>query len=280
MMLQLHATPGEVMRAVEALELLGRERLVPEQILFGPALALEECCSNIVDHALGRDARRTFLVTVECTGSAIVMELRDRGPKFDPTHAPLTRKKEGGDDQQPGGWGINLARRHIDEMSYIREGGENVLRLIKKFDLARQSIQFNDTTEGGLIDMKLEVEIQENIGGKLPGIITVKLAGSLDTATSPELERQLAPILAGPVKGLVFDLAHLKFISSAGLRVITIVRKKLLEKGSTIAIVNMQPQIKEVFEIIKALPGLSIFKDLAEFDAYIAARQRMHEEGE
>jgi hypothetical protein len=42
----------------------------------------------------------------------------------------------------------------------------------------------------------------------------------------------------------------------------------------------MQPQIKEVFEIIKALPGVNIFKDLAEFDAYIAARQRTHEHRE
>jgi hypothetical protein len=50
-------------------------------------------------------------------------------------------------------------------------------------------------------------------------------------------------------------------------------------KGTT-AIVNMQPQIQEVFDIIKALPGLGIFKDVAEFDNYIAARQKMHEEGE
>ena len=50
----------------------------------------------------------------------------------------------------------------------------------------------------------------------------MKLTGSLDTATAPELERQLAPVLAGPVKDLVFDLAQLKFISSAGLRVFSI----------------------------------------------------------
>jgi anti-sigma B factor antagonist len=127
--------------------------------------------------------------------------------------------------------------------------------------------------------MKLEIQIQENIGGKLPGVITVRLAGSLDTATAPELERELSTILANPVKGLVFDLAQLKFISSAGLRVISMVRKKLVERGSTLAVANMQPQIREVFEIVKSLPGMNIFKDVAEFDEYIAARQRRHEEG-
>jgi anti-sigma B factor antagonist len=78
----------------------------------------------------------------------------------------------------------------------------------------------------------------------------------------------------------VFDLAVLKFVSSAGLRIFSMARNQLKAKGGQVIFINMQPQIKEVFEIIKALPGLSIFKDIAEFDKYIAARQRRHEEGE
>jgi anti-anti-sigma factor len=106
----------------------------------------------------------------------------------------------------------------------------------------------------------------------------VKLAGSLDTATAPELERQLVPVLTDQVKDLVFDLAQLKFISSAGLRVFSTVRKQLKERGGQASFINMQPQIQEVFEIIKALPGVAIFKDLAELDRYLAARQRAHHE--
>ena len=33
----------------------------------------------------------------------------------------------------------------------------------------------------------------------------------------------------------------------------------------------MQPQIQEVFEIIKSLPGVAIFKDMAELDRYLAS---------
>jgi anti-anti-sigma factor len=104
--------------------------------------------------------------------------------------------------------------------------------------------------------------------------------GSLDTATAPELERELAPILASPVTDLVFDLAGLKFISSAGLRVFGNARKSLKERGGQANFVHMQPQIQEVFEIVKALPGVAIFKDMAEMDAYLAARQRRHAEGD
>ena len=126
--------------------------------------------------------------------------------------------------------------------------------------------------------MPLEIKIQRDIGSQKTGAVTVKLTGSLDTATAPELERQLAPILAGPVKDLVFDLAQLKFISSAGLRVFQMARKQLKERGGQASFIHLQPQIQEVFEIIKALPGVAIFKDTAEMDRYLAARQRSHQE--
>lgn len=127
--------------------------------------------------------------------------------------------------------------------------------------------------------MPLEIQIQQNIGSTQTGAITVTLTGSLDTATAPELERQLLPVLARPIKDLAFDLTHLKFISSAGLRVFAMARKQLKERDGQVSFVNMQPQIQEVFEIIKALPGMAVFKDMAEMDAYLAARQRLAMEG-
>jgi anti-anti-sigma factor len=126
--------------------------------------------------------------------------------------------------------------------------------------------------------MPLEIQIQKSIAGQDTGAVTVKLTGSLDTATAPELERQLAPVLIpqGGIKDIVFDLAQLKFISSAGLRVFSSTRKTLKERSGEASFVNMQPQIQEVFEIMKSLPGVRVFKDLAELDRYLAVRQRSH----
>jgi serine/threonine-protein kinase RsbW len=134
MTLELHATPEEVMRAVDALEEFGLARQVTEKILFGLKLALEECASNIVNHALRRDARQTFRVTLEHTGSSMVIELRDRGPQFDPTHAPVMEKEASDDARLPGGLGLKLVRHYTDEMRYTRESGENVLRLSRSLD--------------------------------------------------------------------------------------------------------------------------------------------------
>jgi len=128
--------------------------------------------------------------------------------------------------------------------------------------------------------MPLEIQIKKDISAQNAGAVTVTLTGSLDTATAPELERQLVPVLAGGVKDLVFDLAQLKFISSAGLRVFSNARKTLKERGGQASFVNMQSQIAEVFEIMKSLPGVAIFKDVVELDRYLAVRQRKHLEGE
>ena len=59
MTLELHATPQEVMRAVEALQEFGQSGQIPDKTLFGVALALEECASNIDNHALRGDPQQT-----------------------------------------------------------------------------------------------------------------------------------------------------------------------------------------------------------------------------
>jgi anti-sigma B factor antagonist len=103
--------------------------------------------------------------------------------------------------------------------------------------------------------------------------VTVDLEGSLDTATAPELEQQLKPIIESQVKDLVFNLKRLQFISSAGLRVFAASRKRLRERGGQVSFVEMPPHIQKVFEVVRALPGIGVFRDDRELDAYLAHRQ-------
>jgi serine/threonine-protein kinase RsbW len=128
MTLELQATPEEVMRAVDAAQQYGRGLGLAEKEVFHLAVAVEECGSNIVNHALQRDPRRKFEVAIEEQGEAVVLTFRDAGPEFDPTKAVLKQKA---DEEVPGGWGLELVRRFMDEIRYRREGGQNVLRLTK-----------------------------------------------------------------------------------------------------------------------------------------------------
>ncbi|MDH5835083.1 STAS domain-containing protein [Luteimonas kalidii] len=110
---------------------------------------------------------------------------------------------------------------------------------------------------------------------------TVVIGGRLDTHTHVELDQALAPLLeADTLRSLVLDLHDLRYISSAGVRSIFRARKALSAHGGRVLVVNPQPQIQKVFDLVKAVPLNEIFASTAEADAYLDAMQRKVLEGD
>jgi anti-anti-sigma factor len=84
-------------------------------------------------------------------------------------------------------------------------------------------------------------ETQE--GGKQVAI----LDGRLDTATAALTETRLLGMLE---KGAVIaDLAAVRYVSSAGLRVLLKAAKQAKSAGVSFAVAGLQPPVREVFEI-------------------------------
>lgn len=107
----------------------------------------------------------------------------------------------------------------------------------------------------------------------------VALSGRLDTNTYQALDEKLAPLLGSEVTSLVLDLAGLEYISSAGIRSLFKARKALAAHGGKVLVANPQPQIRKVFDLVKAVPMNEIFASVAEADAYLDAMQRQVLEG-
>ncbi len=110
----------------------------------------------------------------------------------------------------------------------------------------------------------------------------ISLAGRLDTHTAPELDIELQRLLsehARPAR-LVFDLSDLEYLSSAGIRCFVRARKAIEPAGGKVALVNPQPAVRKVLEIVKAMPQGGIFSSIAELDAYLDDMQRKVREGE
>ncbi|HSB72875.1 MAG TPA: STAS domain-containing protein [Candidatus Methylomirabilis sp.] len=112
------------------------------------------------------------------------------------------------------------------------------------------------------------------------GVITVLPAGSLDSNTYTILEDRLALIKESNPRAIIFDLKDLTYISSAGVRVFVGIKKAMKAVGGTVALANLQPQIRKVFEIIQALPSMNIFESVEELDGYLASMQRKVQEGD
>lgn len=104
-------------------------------------LALQEMVTNVLRHAYELDETQPIEVQFSVTNDAFEVELRDRGPAFDPL-AHDTKPLELGDAMpaEAGGYGIYIARMVMDEVSYARRDGWNVLRL-KKLSRATSSIR-------------------------------------------------------------------------------------------------------------------------------------------
>ena len=88
------------------------------------------------------------------------------------------------------------------------------------------------------------INIQKTVSGTT---LTVALEGRLDTTTAPKLEEKLHGSVDG-VSRLVFDLAKLEYISSAGLRVLLAMQKLMNQQGEMV-LQNVNEAVMEVFEV-------------------------------
>ncbi|MGV1109274.1 STAS domain-containing protein [Xanthomonas translucens] len=102
----------------------------------------------------------------------------------------------------------------------------------------------------------------------------ITLSGRLDTHTYQALDEALAPLLATQITTLVLDLSQLDYISSAGIRSIFKARKVLAARDGRVLVVNPQPQIRKVFDVVKAVPLNEIFTSVQELDDYLDEMQR------
>jgi len=119
----------------------------------------------------------------------------------------------------------------------------------------------------------MALKIRQLSHGTVSDTFRIALEGRLDGSTSPELEQVLKPILDSNPKVVIFELAKLDFISSAGIRVLIETQKSLSARKGSVILTEMQPQIQKVLEIIKALPGIAVFRDIEEMDQYLALMQ-------
>lgn len=118
--------------------------------------------------------------------------------------------------------------------------------------------------------MSLKIEIFKSESGTCK----VELSGRLDTHTASEFDREMEGISFEEYKAVAIEISELDYVSSAGVRSLFKARKSAKEKDCGFVLVKPQPQVKKVFDIIKALPSETIFTSEQEMDKYLDAIQR------
>jgi len=102
----------------------------------------------------------------------------------------------------------------------------------------------------------------------------ISLSGALDSNTAPDLQHAIDASIDMEIRTVILEMQELKFISSAGLRVIFKLKKELTGRDGQLLMVHLQPQVRKVFEVITAVSNMHVFASLEELDEYLASIQK------
>ena len=88
------------------------------------------------------------------------------------------------------------------------------------------------------------MEIAVNVNGTA---LTISPVGRIDTATAPEVQKVVNENIGG-ITELTFDLQKLKYLSSAGLRVLMSAQKTMNKQGK-MKLVNVNEDVLDIFDM-------------------------------
>jgi anti-sigma regulatory factor (Ser/Thr protein kinase) len=110
-----------------------RQAGLDDRAIYAVELAVDEACSNIIDHAYTGEGKGDFDCSVVIGNGEVTIILRDRGKPFDPDKIPKPLKNVPLNELRPRGVGFYLMSKMMDEISYksnLKDG--NTLTMVKR----------------------------------------------------------------------------------------------------------------------------------------------------
>ncbi len=103
-----------------------------EHAAFHVQMAVDEACTNIIEHAYGAENRGTISVVCRVEPGELVVILRDTGKHFNPESVPLPRLGSLLEDTEVGGLGLYFMRQVMDEVRFKFTPEGNELTMVKR----------------------------------------------------------------------------------------------------------------------------------------------------
>ncbi len=79
--------------------------------------------------------------------------------------------------------------------------------------------------------------------------VILKVAGRMDAVTAPEFEKECTSLIDNGEKKICVEMSGVEYISSAGLRSVLLVGKKLKSQGGGLAFYELSGMVSEVFKM-------------------------------
>jgi anti-sigma regulatory factor (Ser/Thr protein kinase) len=133
--LRLKNDLSEIAIARDALDSLAAELGIPRRALMQLQVALDEVVSNVVKYAWEDGNKHEFVVRITVHLDRVDLEIVDDGRAFDPRSVSPPEPATDGQRPHPGGLGIHMVRKLVDDFSYERIGEHNHTMLSKKCEV-------------------------------------------------------------------------------------------------------------------------------------------------
>jgi anti-sigma regulatory factor (Ser/Thr protein kinase) len=105
---------------------------VPSRTLYAVNLALDELVTNVVLYGFENPEGQEVLIRIAAASGGIEASVSDAGREFNPLNVPLPNLSAKLSERELGGLGIHLVRSLMDDVSYERIDGKNVLTARKR----------------------------------------------------------------------------------------------------------------------------------------------------
>lgn len=217
-----------------------RELGLDERAIHHCYLAVDEACTNIIEHGYGSNCSDCIIdVSCQSDQQALTITIMDDSPPFDPllrpdpdTHAPLS-------ERGTGGWGIFFIKKLMDKVSYSYKDGRNHLVMVKKLNQAAQTPNHERS-----IARTIEMQALSD------KVWVVTPSGRLDDTQSRHLVSALSNQLELGHRSLILNMAGVEYVSSAGLKMLVSVWQRVRDLKGDLVLVGLVPRVREVVQMI------------------------------
>lgn len=112
---------------------VGEQSGLSERALGELELAVDEACTNVIEHAYGHDSTKEVVIRAMFDEEEIRIEVIDTGRGFEPDQIESLEVDELVEKRRTGGLGMRLMKTLMDEVHYeLEPGKKNELIMIKK----------------------------------------------------------------------------------------------------------------------------------------------------